>query len=270
MSFFYNEYGDNMKLYLDVIFLLNFGFDFILLLSVSLLLRRNVSYKKIILGALIGGLSIFVLFMKISSFTLFILKIIISIIMCITAFSYKNIRYTLKNIIYLYSSSMVLGGFLYFLNVQFSYKQEGLVFYHNGLSVNFIFLIVTSPIIIYLYVKQGLQLKNTYSNHYKVNITYKNKIYNINGFLDTGNKLVDPYFKKPVIILNQDIINFKNDEYILVPMHTICEDRLLKCFKVDEFEVVGLGSKKVWVGVSQQKIKMEGIDCILHSKIMEE
>ena len=129
-----------MKIYLDLLFFLNFGFDFILLLVVSVILRRNVSLTRIVLGGLIGGLSIFILFLKINSFELFILKILISIIMILASFSYKNIKYFMKNFFFLYSASMILGGFLYFLNVQFSYKQEGLVFYHDGLSIQLLLL----------------------------------------------------------------------------------------------------------------------------------
>ena len=143
MSFFYNHFGDYMKIYLDVIFLINFFFDFFLLMITSILLRRKVKFKNMILGSLIGALSIFVLFININSFELFIIKIIISLIMVLVTFKYKNIRYTLKNIVYLYFTSMILGGVLYYLNVEFSYKQEGLVFYHDGLSINFVFLILS-------------------------------------------------------------------------------------------------------------------------------
>ena len=153
MPFSYNLNGDYMKIYLDAIFMLNFCFDFILLLSVSIILRRNISIKRLLLGSFIGGLSIFILFIKINNFELFILKFIISLIMLLITFKYRNLKYTLRNLGFLYMNSIILGGFLYFLNVQFSYKQEGLVFYHNGLSVNFIFLVIISPIIIYIYIR---------------------------------------------------------------------------------------------------------------------
>ena len=84
--------------------------------------------------------------------------------MILVTFKFKNIRYTLKNIVYLYITSIVLGGCLYLLNIEFSYKQVGLVFYHNGLSINFIVLILASPIILFIYVKQAINLKNNYSN----------------------------------------------------------------------------------------------------------
>ena len=205
-----------MKIYLDLLFFLNFGFDFILLLVVSIILRRNVSLTRIVLGGLIGGLSIFILFLKINSFELFILKILISIIMILASFSYKNIKYFMKNFFFLYSASMILGGFLYFLNVQFSYKQEGLVFYHDGLSINFIFLLIFSPLILYIYIRQGLTLKNNFSNYYKVNLYFNNKKIRLNGFLDTGNKLKDPYSGKPIIIVNEKRIKQPRDRKSVV------------------------------------------------------
>ena len=170
-----------MKVYLDAIFMLNFCFDFILLLSVSIILRRNISIKRIIVGSLVGGLSIFLLFIKLNSFTLFIFKILISIIMILITFKYKNMKYTLRNLGYLYMSSIILGGFLYFLNIEFEYKQEGLIFYHNGLSINFIVLIILSPIIIYIYIRQAKSLRNNYSLYHKIDIYFNNKTYKLNG-----------------------------------------------------------------------------------------
>ncbi len=272
MSFFYNRYGDAMKLYLDLIFLINFGFDFLLLLVVSYLLRRNVSIKKICFGALLGGMSIFFLFIPMTSFLLFILKVIVSIGMILITFSYKNRRYFFQNLFYLYTSSMILGGFLYFLNVQFSYKQQGLIFFHNGLSVNMIFLIVASPIILYIYVKQGMRLKNFYANTYSIKVKIGIKTYFWKAFMDTGNRLTDPYFHYPVVLVDkQKIEKIENQEYIMVPVHTIEESTMIPCIRADTFEIVGMGiCPHVWIGICNNPIQMEGIDCLLHPKLMEE
>ena len=111
-----------MKIYLDLVLLLNFTFDFLLLMSVSLLLRRNVKIVRILLGALLGSFSIFFLFIKITSLQLFLLKLMVSILMVIITFNYRDLKYTLRNLLYLYMASIVLGGFLYFLNIEFSYN----------------------------------------------------------------------------------------------------------------------------------------------------
>ncbi|MDD6756542.1 MAG: sigma-E processing peptidase SpoIIGA, partial [bacterium] len=155
-----------MKVYLDLIMILNFAIDFILLLSVSLMLKRNVSIYRIMLGSFIGGISILFLFFNMNSILLFLFKLIISIFMILITFGYKTIKYTLINLLYLYMSSIILGGFLYLLNLEFSYKNIGIIFFNNGLSINFIFLLIVSPIILYIYIKQTKSLKYNYSNYY--------------------------------------------------------------------------------------------------------
>lgn len=261
-----------MKIYLDLILFLNFMFDLILLSSVGIILRRVISIKKLILAALLGSLTTLLLFLPINSFLLFFSKIIVSLVMVLVCFGYRDIKYTFRNLIYLYTSSMILGGGMYLINIQFNYKQEELMFYHNGLSINFIFLIIFSPFIIYFYTKQVKQLKNDYSKYYNVDIYFKDGTkQEVTAFLDTGNKLIDPYKKRPIILLNKQKIN-KNylENMILVPFDTLNNQGLLKCIIPQKINIIGVGMYiDVLVGISEQKIKIDGVDCILHEKTLE-
>ena len=271
--FFYNIFGDGMKIYLDMVLIVNFGFDLLLLFSVAIILRRQTNLKRLIIASLVGSVTILSMFIAVGSWGLFIIKIIISILMVIITFGFKDYRYTLKNLFYLYSSSIILGGFLYFINVQVSYKNTGLIFYYNGLSVNFVVMIIMSPVIIYFYIKQGLELKNNYSNYYSIDIYLRDgKVIEATGFLDTGNKLVDPYKKRPIILLNKDLIDFSYMDIntLLVPYDSLNNHGLLKCIIPDKIFIEGVGFKDNFlVGISNEKIKMDGIDCILSSKLIE-
>lgn len=263
MSFFYNVDGDDMKIYVDLVLLLNFAFDFILLLSVSVLLRRMVSINRLLLGGFVGSLSILLLFTNINSITLFFLKLFISVVMLLVSFGYKSRKHFLKNMVFLYMASIVLGGFLYFLNIQFSYKNEGLVFFHDGLSINFIFLIIFSPIIIYIYVKQGLNLKHNYSKYHKINMFLNNKNIDCIGYVDTGNKVRDPYLKRRIIFINNNIF-INSDDYVLVPVTTIRGGEVIKCFKIDKVLIDGKELKERFlVSLMEDKIKIDGVSCIL-------
>ena len=164
-----------MKIYLDLVILLNIFFDFLLLFTVSYILKRRAKLYRLILGSIVGAATIISLFFPFSSLTLFFLKFIISILMILTTFGFANILTFLKNIFYLYIASIFLGGTLYLLNLEFSYKNNGLIFYHSRLSINIIVIIFITPIIIYLYIKQATIQKNTSSNYYKVDIYLTNK-----------------------------------------------------------------------------------------------
>ncbi len=240
-----------MKIYVDLLLLLNFILDLIILMSVKIILKRNTTLFRIILSSFIGSLTILILFIKINSLQLFIIKIFLSIIMNIVAFKYKNIKYLFKNLLFFYISSIILGGSVYFLNINFSYR------------INLIFLIILSPIIIYIYIKQVKELKNNYNNYYELTIYFKdNKTKKYIGYLDTGNKLKDPYKNRPIIILNY----FKNNyPKILVPCNTINNKDLLECFSIDKIFINNKYIKNVLIGLSKNKINIDGVDCILNS-----
>ena len=258
-----------MKIYIDLILLLNFGFDFLLLLSVSLILKRNTELYKLLLGAFIGSISVLTLFIKINSMQLFIIKIIISILMTITSFKYKNIKYTLKNILYLYISSIVLGGALYLLNIELTYKNQGIIFYKNKMSINFIILVIISPIILYIYTKECKNLRNNYSNYHKVEIKIRDKIIKCTGFVDTGNKLKDPYKKRPIILMNNNYLD-NNLNKIFVPVHTILGTNLIECIKIQELKIDNtIIKQEVLLGFINKKIKIDGIECLLNNEIIE-
>ena len=248
-----------MKVYIDVIFLLNIFFDFLLLLSVSLILRRHTKIYRLILGGLVGGISIIFLFFNISVSLLFFLKIIIAFLMIITTFGYKDIRYTLKNLSFLYLTSIALGGALYFFNIQFSYKNNGIIFYHNGFSINFIILLIITPILTYIYVKELKSIKT-------------NTCITLNGYMDTGNNLVDPYKKRPIILVNYEKIKkyITNKKELLVPYNSINNNGLLRCIKVLKIEIDNKEYKNVLVGLSMNNISIDGIDCILNNKLLED
>lgn len=258
-----------MKIYLDLIMILNFIIDFIILLSVCIILKRNTSLKRIILGAFFGGISILFLFFNINSLFLFLFKVLISIIMILISFGYKNIKYTLSNMFYLYMSSIILGGFLYFLNLEFSYKHIGIIFFNSGLSINFVFLLLVSPIILYLYIKQVKTLKSVYSNYYNIEIINKNKTYKYTAYLDTGNVLVDNLTNKKVILIDKRKILFNIKEFRLIPYMSVNGQSLIKVIKIDKLIFNNKEYKNILLGLID-KISLEGVDVILNGKLLEE
>lgn len=253
-----------MKIYLDLVLFLNFMFDLLLLLTVKIILKRKTTLKRTLLASVIGSLSIFFLFIKLNTITLFLLKIIISILMVIIQFGKKDL---IKNILYLYFTSIILGGFIYYLNIEFSYKNIGLVFFNNGFSINYILLLILSPIILYLYIKQNKELKIRNNLYYQVEFSYKNKKYKYIAYLDTGNKLYDPYGKTPVIILYDN--NIKINKPIYIPYKTINNTGLLEAFKLDEIIINDEKiNKKIIVALSKEKIKIDGVEMLLHRDLI--
>jgi len=260
-----------MTIYLDLVFLLNLWFDFTLLLTVNNTLKRNSSIKRLILGAFIGSLTIFTLFLPLSNITLFLLKIALGFLMCIISFGIKDKNYTFQNVAYLYMTSTVLGGFLYFLNLSFSESHYGLVFTYDTISINYIFLVIFSPIMLYIYVKQRKSIKH-YNQYYEAIVHFQNgTLLSLHAYLDTGNKLIDPITKKKIIIVSQNKIpknTIKNIFY--VPYNALNHHGLMKCFKIDSLEINGKKSSNYLIGISEGDLLKDGVECILNSFCTEE
>ena len=156
--------------------------------------------------------------------------------------------------------SILLGGFLYFLNITFSYKHDGLIFFNDGFSINTLFLIIISPIILYFYIKQMRMFKQKIVFSFKTNIYIGRKVLNLNGYLDSGNTLT---YKNRLVILTNIDNNFRNKK-IYIPYIVIGGSGVLECIKVRRVEVIGLGVfEDVYLGFSKD-FKLGGADVLLN------
>ena len=209
-----------MIVYLDLVFLINFIMDFYILSSVKFLLRLNTKILRILLGTFIGSLSFILLFFHINILVFNLIKIVISILMVLITFGKSGF---FNKLFYLYIVSIVLGGALYLLNDSLGYEVNSGIFINNGYSINLIILLIISPVIIFMYVREFLKLKKKINTIYNVVIKFKNKEIKLEGFLDTGNKLVDPYFNRPIILLNKKYINLKGKKRRIIESEPISE-----------------------------------------------
>lgn len=252
-----------MTVYIDGILFLNFVFDFLLLITTALALKRKVKIFNIILGAFIGSLSTLILFFKVNSIQLFLIKIYLSIIMNLVTFYYKDFKYTVINITTFYLVSILLGGFLYMLNIEFSYKHQGLLFYNNGLSINVIFLFIISPVILYIYINLNNHQRKKISNYHQVSFKIGDRLFNYTGYMDTGNTL--KYKNKPVLITNQKIKTRKKRIY--VPYTVIGSVGILECFEI-KVKIESLGTFDVLIGYNEN-LKISGAEVLLNNEMEE-
>lgn len=251
-----------MIIYVDLVFLINFIMDFYIISGVKFLLKLDTKIFRILLGSLIGSFSLIFLFFSLSTTLLNLLKIFISILMVLVTFG----KYKFFNrLFYLYIISIFLGGSLYLINDSLGYEVSSGVFINNGYSINLIILLIISPIIIFLYVKEFLKLKKKINTTYNVLIKFKNKEIKLEGFLDTGNKLIDPYFKRPIILLNKKYIDLRGKKIIYVPFESLNNNGLLKCVIPEYILVSNKKIKNVIIGISEN-LKY---DCILNERIFD-
>jgi len=248
-----------MTIYIDLLFILNFIYDGLVLLTVSVTLKRNISFKRILLGSLIGGISIFLIFIPINKYLLFILKILAGLLMTLVTFKYKNLKYFINNTIYLYMCSVILAGFLYFLKIEFS-------------DLSYLISLSIAPVILYLYIKEQKKLKKVVNYYKDILITLKNNyVLEVTGFIDSGNKLKDPITNKYIILINKNklngIYNIRSPMY--VPIKTVNSTSLLECISIKNIIIDNKIYTDYLLGLSDTFNGFDGVECLLNYHLLE-
>ena len=241
-----------MKMYLEFIFIINFLLDFMILYGTKRILKLNKPNYRLIIGSLVGSLTTFLLFINLNSLFLMISKLILSFLIIIVTFGLKDI---LTNLLYFYLISIILGGTFYLFDLNSNYY------------FNLIILITLSPIITFLLIKEFLSYKNNYTNKYKVTIYIKNKEYKLEGFIDTGNRLISPIKKEPVILVN---LKINCQKIIYVPYKALNTSGIISCIRPDKVYINDKEFNNCLIGLAKDKFALSGVNCILPNKFKEE
>lgn len=238
-----------MKVYLDVIFIINALYDFLILSTVSVVLKRHASFKRILFGVLVGSVSLITLFFSLSNLILLVFKLLLSIFIVLVTFGKRKM---LENLFYFYIVTIIIGGSQYMIT-------------GNYYEVNIITFGIISPIIIYFYIRSMKSYKLSINKNYDVIVISGTHTIKMSGYMDTGNRLRDPILHKPVILVNsKHKILFNNIYY--VPYNVVGSSSILKCGSVDTILVDG---KVVDALIGVVDNNFHGSDCLLNEYIRE-
>lgn len=210
-----------LEVYLDIIFFINFIMDFILLYIVKKILRWESSFKKILIGSVIGaiGACILTLVPELNQFIQFIVSylVICSIMIWIT-FKPSSWQVGIKGILVLYVATFFLGGLfnsLYYHSMLGYYFHELINgrFFQNLKDWKLVSLAIFGIMGIYALIKIMTNFRSGNKRLYETNIYLRDKNITLTSLLDTGNNLYDPIFNKPVIIIEYtSLINLLSED----------------------------------------------------------
>lgn len=211
-----------MKVYLDLIIVLNFFYDTLIVLAVSVLLKEKVEMKRVFLSSLIGEIALITLFVRLDNIYLLLLKIILSLIMVFISFGKNNY---FNNLFYFYVITIILGGS--------SYLIDG-----NNMYINLILMLILGPIIVILYILNARRINLELNLIHDVIIVDKDNTIKLKGFMDTGNNVVCPLTRLPVVFVSEDI-KISSDKSFVVPYRTIDKEGVITAKMPDEFIIDG-------------------------------
>jgi stage II sporulation protein GA (sporulation sigma-E factor processing peptidase) len=205
-----------LKVYLDLIILLNLVTDTLLLWTTSYFRRRQVKLWRLFVGSFIGTTYVLALFIDV--FTWIYTwpgKLALSIVMLIATFGLHRISVLIKDLLTFYLVGFLFGGgifaFSYLLQDQEKVLGGFMVApgYYVQEQATFLTLIVGYLIMFYLsrIHYKSIEVGKRRSNYIlPVTIHIAGETIQCQGLIDTGNQLTEPATGIPVIVLQYDQI----------------------------------------------------------------
>ena len=203
-----------MEVYLDVIWALNFLFDCLLLYLTAIILKRQVRLYRVLLGGFIGSIIIVLSIVPIpinihSAHPL--TKLLFSLMMVLTTFGFKRLRFFLNGLMTFYLTTFLIGGALIGAHffIRFDNKLSSSVFFSSvkgfGDPISWIFVLLGFPIA-WHFAKRNIEsiemTKIQFETFIEVLIEIAGVTYRFKGLIDSGNQLYEPMTKTPVMFIS--------------------------------------------------------------------
>lgn len=246
------------ELYVDVLFLVNFMMDYLLLLLVRKMLKCTATHGNVFLGAALGSFFtcvVVILPIPYAFFKFVLFHMFVNTFMIRAGLKIKNMREFAKAYILLYTGGFLLGGVLQALH---QYVRAGSLFFAIAIGG---YHIVSK---LWDFIASVGRI-NQY--HCKVDLYLGEKQCQVTGIIDTGNGLRDPISNQPVSILDKTVArqflgNVKMSQVRYIPYHSIGKkEGVLLALHIDRMCIHKADAcwiQKPLIGVSEEMISAEG------------
>lgn len=299
-----------MTVYLDIIWLLNFLFDTLLLYLTALILKKDFRYFRLLAGGFIGSTIILLSFTSVGPFVSHpVIKGFFSVLMIWCTFGYIRLRTFVRTLFTFYLLTFGIGGALigthYFIQYDHEVTEQVLIGSVQGFGdpISWVFIILGFPIAWHFSRSRFEQIEMTkikYDQLVDVEIKLGDCQICCKGLVDSGNQLIDPISRLPVMFLSiaqimdqlpLAIIQLvQESEQIIqgtaslestwehkvriIPMKVVGQEhQLVLALKPDSLTIASDGNiiqvEKGLVSFTLQQLSSEGLfQCILHPQML--
>lgn len=239
-------------IYMDVFFVVNLVMDFIILKAAAYYIKQRTNFVRCLAGSAAGSLLACISLLL--SYENMILHMLFSYIFTVAAMVFVtygrcSLKQLLKRSLWLYFVTVFMGGAMNLLYnyTYFGYMLRGIfgAVYTN--PVDFIKLCMFSGMayVILRWFYDMLNRRVHLNGLVTVKLTTNGNCVKLNALIDSGNSLNDPYFGKPVHIVEYEAVrtilegvNIHNEKYRLVPFHSLGKKNgLVEVLDFDELVV---------------------------------
>lgn len=216
------------ELYIDVLFLVNFMMDSLMLLSVNQVLKCSSTHGRIFAGGALGaGLTCAVIVMPVLPIIKFLLfHTVINTVMIKTGLGVKGKKQFCKAFFLLYIAAFLFGGILSAIR---PYVKTGSIFFAAA---------VVSYYLIREIWRFLVRLQKIQKKICEITLYTMDKEHRVKALIDTGNSLEDFYLQEPVSIMDQALAksiltetDLKNG-FHYIPYRSVGKESVMPVFRL--------------------------------------
>jgi stage II sporulation protein GA (sporulation sigma-E factor processing peptidase) len=280
--------------YVDVLLVLNYIINMLLLMCAAKLAGRSPARRRIVAAALFGSVSSLTIFLPSMGFAVeFLARLAISGGIILIAFRWMSAKTFFKELFLFFAVSFFFAGIM--LGLWLLLKPNGMLFY-NGIvyfDISFISLIVAT-----VAAYAVLSLFHRFSRNgrikpdiYRVFVYLGNTVVALNGLVDSGNALCEPFSGLPVMVCGLEDVesllpdgavrairseNYTNIEgkapfFRAIPYSDVSGSGVIPAFRPDRIELHTKRGKKVvesvYIGVTRHPVGNDSYEAILNPDI---
>ncbi|MEM1483854.1 sigma-E processing peptidase SpoIIGA [Oscillospiraceae bacterium PP1C4] len=257
-----------MAVYADVLIVVNYITNLLLLLASAKILGVIVSRKRICMAALVGAIGSLIIFLPYIGFWFqFIYKLVLAFAMTAVAFGCKSRKHMLKALFVTFTVSFIFAGLM--LAASFALAPVGMIFYNGvvyfDISALTLIICTTAAYLLLLLFERIFFSRISEKKLYDLTVTVNGKTISLKGLADTGSNLKEPFSGAPVIVcdrtLAQRIKPEKDTGFRIIPCLTVTGEGALEGFRPDKIFITGGGksiqTSDVYIAASREPITGE-------------
>lgn len=285
------------KVYVDVLLVLNYIINMLLILCTAKLTGRRPERRRIVAAALFGSASALTIFLPFLGFVVAILlRLALASGIILIAFKWDGARAFGIQLFVFFAASFFFSGVM--LAIWMAFAPHGMIYY-NGVvyfEISSVTLVLTT-VVAYL----ALTALNRFARRgrvrtavYRAEIRYRGGSVQVGGLVDTGNSLYEPFSDIPVMVCQLDDIApllpeaavqaIRGGEHLdgklleygiaarMVPFATTAGAGMIPAFRPDAVCLEGAGGRyrveSVYIAVTTRKIGGMGYSALLNPDLI--
>lgn len=281
-----------MDVYVDILIVMNYCINLLLLLCVGKLCGRNPRRLRLVLASLVGAAGSLVIFLPFMGFAVSIFnKLVISAVMVAIAFPLRGIRVFCKEWFVFFAVSFFFAGVI--LAIQMVWQPKGMLYYNGIVYFNLSFgVLIAATVAAYLLLSLFHRFSRAgrlWQPVCRLTIYFGGKTARIRALVDTGNRLYEPFSDTPVIVCDLRGISsllsaqsckaiLKRDysgcdfPFRLIPYRNVEGHGVIPAFQAQLVEIEHKGQRlaveRVYIGISTEKIGGDNYTAIMNPDLV--